>query len=88
MWLARKDKVLVCEPATANPTTLIQLRSISLGSPGYRRCGFLCAWDLSRPEPCSDDPSRLCEATQVDFVEGLTVIIAIVIVVLIGSLND
>ena len=40
------------------------------------------------PEPCSDDPSRLCEAPRVDFVEGVAIIIAIAIVVLVGSLND
>ena len=40
------------------------------------------------PEPCRDDPTRLCESPRVDFVEGVAIIIAIVIVVLVGSLND
>ncbi len=39
-------------------------------------------------EPCSDDPARLCEAPRVDFVEGVAIMIAIIIVVLVGSLND
>ena len=39
-------------------------------------------------EPCSDDPTRLCAPPRVDFVEGVAIIIAILIVVLVGSLND
>jgi Ca2+-transporting ATPase len=39
-------------------------------------------------EPCSDDPSRQCSPPKVDFVEGVAIIIAILIVVLVGSLND
>ena len=37
---------------------------------------------------CSDDPTRLCDPPRVDFVQGVAIIIAIIIVVLVGSLND
>ena len=43
---------------------------------------------VHEPEPCSSDPNRLCEHPHVDFVEGVAIIIAIIIVVLVGSLND
>jgi len=43
---------------------------------------------VHEPEPCSDDLSRLCEHPHVDFVDGVAIIIAIIIVVLVGSLND
>ena len=39
-------------------------------------------------EPCSDNPTRLCDPPRVDFVEGVAIIIAIIIVVLVASLND
>lgn len=38
--------------------------------------------------PCSYDPTQNCTAPKVDFVEGVAIIIAVVIVVLVGSLND
>ena len=41
-----------------------------------------------KPEPCTDDPTRLCDPPRVDFVEGVAIMIAIIIVVLVGSLND
>ena len=43
---------------------------------------------VHEPEPCSDDPTRLCDPPRVDFVEGVAIMIAIIIVVLVGSLND
>jgi Ca2+-transporting ATPase len=41
-----------------------------------------------KQEPCADNPAELCTPPRVDFVEGVAIIIAIVIVVLVGSLND
>jgi Ca2+-transporting ATPase len=38
--------------------------------------------------PCSYDPTQNCTAPKVDFVEGVAIIIAVVMVVLVGSLND
>lgn len=38
--------------------------------------------------PCADDPTRDCSPPKVDFVEGVAIIIAILIVVMVGSLND
>lgn len=38
--------------------------------------------------PCPDDPTQDCTPPKVDFVEGVAIIIAVVIVVLVGSLND
>jgi len=46
MWLALKDKVLVCYFAI--PTAFTQLCSISLGSSQCRRCYFLGTWHLPR----------------------------------------
>jgi hypothetical protein len=37
---------------------------------------------------CPDDPSKDCTPPKVDFVEGVAIIIAILIVVMVGSLND
>ena len=41
-----------------------------------------------KPEPYTDDPTLLCDPPRVDFVEGVAIIIAITIVVLVGSLSD
>ena len=38
--------------------------------------------------PCSYNPALQCTAPKVDFVEGVAIIIAVVIVVLVGSIND
>jgi Ca2+-transporting ATPase len=38
--------------------------------------------------PCPDDPERICTEAQVEWVEGVAIIIAIVIVVMVGSVND
>jgi len=43
---------------------------------------------VHKPEPCSDDPTRVCDPPRVDFVESVAIIIAILIIVLVGSLND
>ena len=37
---------------------------------------------------CGNDPSQQCNLPQVDWVEGVAIIAAIVIVVVVGSLND
>lgn len=38
--------------------------------------------------PCSYDPTQPCTPPKVDFVEGVAIIVAILIVVLVGSIND
>lgn len=38
--------------------------------------------------PCTDNPEEDCSGPRVDFVEGVAIIIAVLIVVLVGSLND
>ena len=43
---------------------------------------------VHKHEPYPDDPTRLCDPPRVDFVEGVAIMIAIIIVVLVGSLND
>jgi P-type Ca2+ transporter type 2C len=37
---------------------------------------------------CGNNPSQRCNLPQVDWVEGVAIIVAIVIVVVVGSLND
>ena len=47
--------------------------------------------DLGTPHtqvPCSDDRTKLCDKPRLDFVEGVAIVVAIAIVVLVGSLND
>ena len=37
---------------------------------------------------CGSNPSHQCNLPRVDWVEGVAIIVAIVIIVLVGSLND
>jgi len=38
--------------------------------------------------PCESNPSEQCALPKVDWVEGVAIVVAIVIVVVVGSLND
>jgi P-type Ca2+ transporter type 2C len=40
--------------------------------------------------PCAtpEDPEKRCPTAKVDFVEGVAIVVAILIVVLVGSVND
>ena len=38
--------------------------------------------------PCSTDATQQCSKPKVDFVEGVAIVVAILIVVLVGSVND
>ncbi|PVG04175.1 calcium-translocating P-type ATPase [Serendipita vermifera] len=73
MWLAFQDKVLIL-------LSIAAVISLALGL--YQDLG------VHETEPCPDDPSKDCTPPKVDFVEGVAIIIAILIVVLVGSLND
>lgn len=44
----------------------------------------------TKPEPiiCADTGLRECTAPKVEWVEGVAILIAVMIVVLVGSLND
>ncbi|KAF8591205.1 calcium-translocating P-type ATPase [Ramaria rubella] len=74
MWLAFKDKVLVL-------LSIAAVVSLALGL--FQDFG-------TPPETvqCGDDPTQRCNLPQVDWVEGVAIIVAIVIVVVVGSLND
>ncbi|CAE6514845.1 unnamed protein product [Rhizoctonia solani] len=73
MWLALKDKVLVLLSIAAVVSLALGLYS-DFGTP---------------PElvVCTSGEG-LCEAPRVDWVEGVAIMIAILIVVVVGSLND
>ncbi|KAH7342030.1 calcium-translocating P-type ATPase [Rhizoctonia solani] len=73
MWLALKDKVLVLLSIAAVVSLALGLYS-DFGTP---------------PEMvvCTSGEG-LCEAPRVDWVEGVAIMIAILIVVVVGSLND
>ena len=43
---------------------------------------------VHKSEPYTDDPTRLCNPPRVNFVEGVAIIIAIMIIVLVGFLSD
>ncbi|EJD49544.1 calcium-translocating P-type ATPase [Auricularia subglabra TFB-10046 SS5] len=73
MWLALKDKILVFLSIAALVSLALGLYE-DLGQPPHR---FTC-----------DKGPNACTEPQVDWVEGLAIMIAILIVVLVGSLND
>ncbi|KAH7097377.1 calcium-translocating P-type ATPase [Auriculariales sp. MPI-PUGE-AT-0066] len=72
MWLALKDRTLVLLSFAA-------VISLALGL--YEDLG-----QAAKTFPCGD--GKMCAEPKVDWVEGLAIIVAIVIVVLVGSLND
>ncbi|GJJ08344.1 hypothetical protein Clacol_002555 [Clathrus columnatus] len=74
MWLAFKDKVLIL-------LSIAAVVSLALGF--FQDFG-------TPPETvqCGDDPSQQCTLPKVDWVEGVAIICAIIIVVVVGSLND
>ncbi|KZW01245.1 calcium-translocating P-type ATPase [Exidia glandulosa HHB12029] len=74
MWLAFKDKILII-------LSIAALVSLVLGL--YEDLG-----QAPRQFSCDTNPSRKCNEPHVDWVEGLAILIAILIVVLVGSLND
>ncbi|KIJ51508.1 hypothetical protein M422DRAFT_157926 [Sphaerobolus stellatus SS14] len=74
MWLAFKDKVLVLLSIAAAVSLALGLFQ-DFGTP-------------PQTIPCEDDPNSQCQLPRVDWVEGVAIIIAIVIVVVVGSLND
>lgn len=73
MWLAFKDKVLIL-------LSIAAIVSLALGL--YQ--------DLGTPPKIiyNDECPDGCEEAQVDWVEGVAIVVAIVIVVLVGSIND
>jgi len=74
MWLALKDKVLVL-------LSIAAVVSLALGL--YSDFGT-----THEPILCNDGVTRTCQAPKVDWVEGVAIMIAILIVVIVGSLND
>ncbi|PWN25411.1 calcium-translocating P-type ATPase [Jaminaea rosea] len=74
MWIALQDKVLII---------LIIAAIVSL------ILGFYTDF-VAPPEllPCNSSPDGLCEAPDVDWVEGLAILIAVTVVVTVGSVND
>ncbi|WVQ83119.1 calcium-translocating P-type ATPase, PMCA-type [Cryptococcus sp. DSM 104549] len=73
MWLALKDKVLIL-------LSIAAVVSLALGL--YQ--------DLGTPPTIihNDDCPDGCEEPRVDWVEGVAIVVAIVIVVMVGSVND
>ncbi|EJU04832.1 calcium-translocating P-type ATPase [Dacryopinax primogenitus] len=74
MWLALKDKVLIILSIAAVVSLALGLYQ-DLGTPPERFQGAGC-------------PPEGCVEPRVDWVEGVAIVIAILIVVLVGSLND
>ncbi|KIM26857.1 hypothetical protein M408DRAFT_25117 [Serendipita vermifera MAFF 305830] len=73
MWLALQDKILIL-------LSIAAFVSLALGL--YQDHG------VNEPTPCPYVRSQQCPRQKVDFVEGVAIIIAILIVVLVGSIND
>ncbi|KAG8829631.1 hypothetical protein FRC17_006267 [Serendipita sp. 399] len=73
MWLALQDKVLVL-------LSIAAVISLALGL--YQDLG------VHETVPCDYNPALDCTPPKVDFVEGVAIIIAVLIVVMVGSLND
>ncbi|KAF8511511.1 calcium-translocating P-type ATPase [Gautieria morchelliformis] len=74
MWLAFKDKVLVL-------LSIAAVVSLALG----------LFQDFGTPPQtvqCGSDPTQRCNLPQVGWVEGVAIMVAIIIVVVVGSLND
>ncbi|KAH8917115.1 calcium-translocating P-type ATPase [Atractiella rhizophila] len=75
MWMAFTDKVLILLSVAAVVSLALGLYQ-DLGTPPDRYFGPGC------------DPEVGCKQPQVDWVEGLAIMIAILIVVVVGSVND
>lgn len=73
MWLAFKDKVLILLSVAAVVSLALGLYQ-DLGTPPK----------IIYNDECPDG----CEEAQVDWVEGVAIVVAIIIVVLVGSIND
>lgn len=74
MWIALQDKVLI---------VLIIAAIVSLILGFYN--------DFIAPQeflPCNSNPTGLCEKPNPDWVEGLAILIAVIVVVTVGSVND
>ncbi|PWY98228.1 calcium-translocating P-type ATPase [Testicularia cyperi] len=76
MWLALQDKILILLCIAAVVSLALGLYT-DLGTPPEL---VACTNELGE--------QALCAAAQVDWVEGVAIIVAIVIVVLVGSVND
>ncbi|KAG8717390.1 hypothetical protein FRC09_014350 [Ceratobasidium sp. 395] len=74
MRLALQDKVLLLLFISA-------LVSLALGLNADFRTGYKLI-------PCDGDIKATCEAPEVDWVEGTAIMIAILLIVIVGSLND
>ncbi|KZT57691.1 Ca-transporting ATPase [Calocera cornea HHB12733] len=74
MWLALKDKVLIILSVAAVVSLALGLYQ-DLGTPPQTFQGSGC-------------PEAGCVEPRVDWVEGVAIVVAILIVVLVGSLND
>ncbi|CAO1622847.1 unnamed protein product [Sympodiomycopsis kandeliae] len=74
MWLALQDKILII---------LMIAAVISLALGFYADYG-----GGDHTVPCTSSPTGQCPKPKVDFVEGLAILIAVVVVVGVGSLND
>lgn len=75
MWLALQDKILI---------VLIVAAIVSLA------LGFYSDFGQEQRVPClhPDEGETDCEAPKVDWVEGVAILVAVLIVDLVGSLND
>ncbi|KAK8858928.1 calcium-translocating P-type ATPase, PMCA-type [Kwoniella newhampshirensis] len=75
MWIALKDKVLILLSIAAVVSLALGLYQ-DLGTPP----------EITFSDQCP--PPAGCEEPQVDWVEGVAIVIAIMIVVMVGSIND
>lgn len=76
MWLALQDGILILLCVAAVISLALGLYTKYGADPEIVAC------------PPGSDPSRVCTAPPVDWVEGVAIIVAIVIVDLVGSVND
>ena len=89
--LALKDKVLVRAQSFILFLSHSYLLKVLLSIAAVVSLALGIYQDVGTPHDevrCTDDPTKLCTPPRVDFVEGVAIIIAILIVVLVGSLND
>ncbi|KAK4688429.1 P-type Ca2+ transporter type 2C, partial [Tremellales sp. Uapishka_1] len=75
MWLAFKDKVLILLSVAAAVSLALGLYQ-DLGTPPTVTFNAQCPAPVGCPEP------------RVDWVEGVAIVVAIIIVVMVGSVND
>jgi len=88
MWLAFKDKVLVrVRPRACQMTTQKHIQVLlSIAAVVSLALGLF--QDFGTPPQTVQCGTERCNLPQVDWVEGVAIMVAVIIVVVVGSLND